>query len=66
MKASSPVVKSTKKQKPSPSTLRMDLGRKEEFLKQKMLSSNDSDANSLAEATFHCEIFYSTFQTKNG
>ena len=66
VKATSPVVKMTKKKKPSPSTLRRNLRRKKEFLKQKSETSNDLEATSVAEANFHCEHCASSFKTENG
>ena len=65
-KATSPVEKMTKKKKPSPSTLRRNLLRKELFLKQKSETSSDLEATSLAEAIFHCEHCASSFKTENG
>ena len=55
-----------KKKKPSPSTLRRNLQRKEQFLKQKSETSSDKEATSLAEATFQCEHCESSFKTENG
>ena len=65
-KANSPVGKMTKKKKLSPSTLRRNLLRKEQFLKQKSETSRELEATSLTEANFHCEHCASSFQTENG
>ena len=56
----------TMKKKPSPSTMRRNLRRNEQFLKQKSETSSDKEATSLAEATSQCEHCESSFQTKNG
>ena len=65
-KATSPVEKMIKKKKPSPSTLRRNLLRKEQFLKKKSGISSDLEATSLSEAIFQCEHCASSFKTENG
>ena len=66
MKSTCSVIKTSKKKKPSPSTLRRNLQRKEMFLKQKCEDSKDKEATSLEEITFQCEHCANTFKTENG
>ena len=66
VKATSSDMKITKKKKPSPSTLRRNIQRKREFLKQKSEISNDMEATSLPEPTFQCEHCENSFKTENG
>ena len=56
----------TKRKKPSPSTMRRNLQRKEQFLRQKSETSSDKEATSQAEATFQCEHCESSFKTEIG
>ena len=56
MKSTCSVVKTSKKKKPSPSTLRRNLQRKEMFLKQKCKDSKDKEATSLEEKNFCVNI----------
>ena len=65
-KAASPVGEIPKKKKPSPSTLRRNLRRKEEFLKQKRETSKDMETSCLADGTFQCEHCDNKFKTENG
>ena len=55
-----------KKKKPSPSTLRRNLLRKEQFIKKKSVISSDLKATSLSEAIFQCDHCASSFKTENG
>ena len=65
-KADSSVEQKLRKKKQSPSTLRRNLRRKEEYLKRKSEISKDMETSSLAGDTFQCEHCDNKFKTENG
>ena len=65
-KAASSVEKLPKKKKLSPSTLRRNLRRKEEFLKKKSETSKDMETTCMADTTFQCEHCETHFKTEKG
>ena len=55
-----------KKKKPSPSTLRRNKRRKEEFLKNKIVVASDLESSSQVRDIFQCEHCEHSFTTANG
>ena len=65
-KPTSPDEKVMKKKKLSPSTLRRNQRRKQEFQKQKSESACNLDVTSQAMNTFQCDQYENNFNTENG
>ena len=65
-KTTSPGEKVNNKKKPSPSTLRRNQRRKQEFQKKKSEATSDLEEPSQNMVTFQCEHCENTFKTEKG